>query len=109
MNGHTHEFEPTLGFPESLPASEKVLWQGSPCAWLIARRIFFLPHLFFYFLMFSCLALIVNSDVLTLKDLFVKFLYNIKFIVYTVIFSVQFDRKLVQIKLQRYDIRSSIS
>ena len=41
MNGHTHEFEPTFGFPESLPASEKVLWQGSPCAWLIARRIFF--------------------------------------------------------------------
>ena len=74
MNGHTHEFEPTFGFPESLPTSEKVLWQGSPCAWLIARRIFFLPHLFFYFLMFSCLALIVNSDVLTLKDLFVKFL-----------------------------------
>ena len=74
MNGHTHEFEPTFGFPESLPASEKVLWQVSPCAWLIARRIFFLPHLFFYFLMFSCLALIVNSDVLTLKDLFVKFL-----------------------------------
>jgi hypothetical protein len=74
MNGHTHEFEPTFGFPESLPTSEKVLWQGSPCAWLIARRIFFLPYLFFYFLMFSCLALIVNSDVLTLKDLFVKFL-----------------------------------
>ena len=23
MNGHTHEFEPTFGFPESLPASEK--------------------------------------------------------------------------------------
>jgi hypothetical protein len=74
MNGHTHEFEPTFGFPESLPTSEKVLWQGSPCAWLIARRIFFLPYLFFYFLMFSCLALTVNSDVLTLKDLFVKFL-----------------------------------
>ena len=74
MNGHTHEFEPTFGFPESLPLSEKVLWQGSPCAWLIARRIFFLPHLFFYFLTFSCLALIVNGEVLAVKDLFVKFL-----------------------------------
>ena len=74
MNGHTHEFEPTFGFPESLPASEKVLWQGSPCAWLIARRIFFLPHLFFYFLILSCLALSVNSEVLTLKDIFIKFL-----------------------------------
>ena len=74
MNGHTHEFEPTFGFPESLPASEKVLWQGSPCAWLIARRIFFLPHLFFYFLTLSFLAIIFNSEVLTLKDLFVKFL-----------------------------------
>ena len=74
MNGHTHEFEPTFGFPEALPASEKVLWQGSPCAWLIARRIFFLPYLFFYFLILSILALIFNSEVLTLKDLFVKFL-----------------------------------
>jgi hypothetical protein len=74
MNGHTHEFEPTFGFPESLPASEKVLWQGSPCAWLIARRIFFLPHLFFYFLIVSCLALGVNSEVLTLKDILIKFL-----------------------------------
>ena len=74
MNGHTHEFEPTFGFPESLPTSEKVLWQGSPCAWLIARRIFFLPHLFFYFLILSCLTLIFNSEVLTLKDLFIKFL-----------------------------------
>ena len=74
MNGHTHEFEPTFGFPESLPASERVLWQGSPCAWLIARRIFFLPHLFFYFLIFSCLALTFNSEALTLKDLFIKFL-----------------------------------
>ena len=74
MNGHTHEFEPTFGFPESLPVSEKVLWQGSPCAWLIARRIFFLPHLFFYFLILSCLALSVNSEVLTLKDIFIKFL-----------------------------------
>ena len=72
MNGHTHEFEPTFGFPESLPTSEKVLWQGSPCAWLIARESFSAPF-FFYFLIFSCLALIFNSDVLTLKDLFVKF------------------------------------
>ena len=74
MNGHTHEFEPTFGFPESLPASEKVLWQGSPCAWLIAKRIFFLPHLFFYFLTLSFLAITFNSEVLTLKDLFVNFL-----------------------------------
>ena len=73
MNGHTHEFEPTFGFPESLPASEKVLWQGSPCAWLVAKRIFFLPHLFFYFLILSCLVLIVNSEVFTLKHLFIEF------------------------------------
>ena len=66
MNGHTHEFEPTFGFPESLPVSEKVLWQGSPCAWLIARRIFFC-HICFFTFDISCLALIVNSEVLTLK------------------------------------------
>ena len=35
---------------------------------------FFCHICFFTFLIFSCLALIVNSEVLTLKDLFVKFL-----------------------------------
>ena len=38
------------------------------------KENFFLPHLFFYFLTFSCLALIVNGEVLAVKDLFDKFL-----------------------------------
>ena len=33
-----------------------------------------MPHLFFYFLILSCLALIFNSEVLSLQDLFLKFL-----------------------------------
>ena len=76
MNGHTHEFEPTFGFPESVPTSEKVIWQGRPCPLLIARRIFFLPHLVFYFFMMSFLSLLFQIDILTTKDLLIDFLSN---------------------------------
>ena len=31
-NGHEHELEPQYGLPERLPATEKILWQGSPDA-----------------------------------------------------------------------------
>ena len=74
MNGHTHEFEPSFGFPEALPTSEKVLWQGKPCARLIAKRIFFLPYLFFYFLALSLLSLVVDSEIVTIHSFFVNFL-----------------------------------
>ncbi len=74
MNGHIHEFEPDLGFPESLPVSEKVLWQGRPCAWLIAKRIFLLRYLFFYFLILSLLSLSVDSNVNSVGVLLTNFL-----------------------------------
>jgi len=76
MNGHTHEFEAVFGFPETLPATEKVLWQGRPCFLLVAKRIFYLPHLFCYFLVLSLLSAGLQSDLLTTKALMADFLLN---------------------------------
>jgi hypothetical protein len=47
---HEHEFEPQLGLPEALPASEKVLWQGAPVWTSVARDVFHLRKLAVYFL-----------------------------------------------------------
>ena len=44
-----HEFEPLPGLPERLPASERLLWQGSPDWRALARRAFHLPKLALYF------------------------------------------------------------
>ena len=77
MNGHTHEFEPDFGFPESLPISEKVLWQGSPNAWLIAKRVFLLPHLIFYFLIISFFSSSFQINILTTEALILNFLSNL--------------------------------
>jgi hypothetical protein len=48
-NGHEHEFEPQFGLPEKLPAGESILWQGSPHAPTLARRVFHLRKLAAYF------------------------------------------------------------
>jgi hypothetical protein len=47
--GREHELEPEFGLPETLPAGERILWQGQPQAALVARRIFHLPALGVYF------------------------------------------------------------
>ena len=39
-NGQEHELEPQYGLPERLPATEKILWQGSPDASVLARSAF---------------------------------------------------------------------
>jgi Bacterial PH domain len=44
-----HELEPQYGLPESLPAGEKILWQGSPDAWALARSAFHIGLLALYF------------------------------------------------------------
>jgi hypothetical protein len=46
---HEHEFEAARGLPETLPANEKLLWQGSPDWRLLARRAFHLRKLALYF------------------------------------------------------------
>ncbi len=50
-HGHEfeHEFEPQLGLPETLPASEKILWQGAPSWKSVARDVFHLRKLAVYF------------------------------------------------------------
>jgi hypothetical protein len=44
-----HELEPQHGLPEMLPADEKILWQGSPDPWALARSAFHLGVLALYF------------------------------------------------------------
>ena len=48
-NGHEHELEPQYGLPERLPATEKILWQGSPDASVLARSAFHIRKLALYF------------------------------------------------------------
>ena len=48
-NGHEHELEPQYGLPERLPADERILWQGSPDAKVLARSAFHLRKLVLYF------------------------------------------------------------
>jgi hypothetical protein len=47
--GHEHEFEPQYGLPEVLPASEKLLWQGSPRWQALAVEVFHARKLALYF------------------------------------------------------------
>ena len=48
---HEHEFEPEYGLPEPLPATERVLWQGSPNWPALARRAFHVRTLTIYFVL----------------------------------------------------------
>ena len=47
--GHEYEFEPQYGLPERLPASEHIIWQGSPDAAVLARSAFHIRKLALYF------------------------------------------------------------
>ncbi len=47
--GHEHELEPQFGLPEPLPASERILWQGSPDWRGLALRAFHVRKLALYF------------------------------------------------------------
>jgi hypothetical protein len=46
---HEHEFEPVRGLPEELPSGERMLWQGSPDPWAVARRLYRVPLAAAYF------------------------------------------------------------
>jgi hypothetical protein len=58
--GREHELEPEFGLPESLPAGERVLWQGQPQAALVAKRIFHLPVLAAYFTLMLAWRVVVQ-------------------------------------------------
>jgi len=47
--GHEHDFEPQRGLPEALPASEQLLWQGSPEWRAMAIEVFHVRKLAIYF------------------------------------------------------------
>ena len=46
---HEHEFEAETGLPEALPAGERILWQGAPDWWSLARSAFHVRKLAVYF------------------------------------------------------------
>lgn len=46
---HEHEFEAAHGLPEQLPTNERLLWQGSPTPWAMARDVFHVRTLAVYF------------------------------------------------------------
>jgi hypothetical protein len=46
---HEHEFEAQHGLPERLPKGERILWQGSPDAKVLARHVFHVQTLVVYF------------------------------------------------------------
>lgn len=61
--GHEHEFEPEYGLPEVLPASEHLLWQGSPDWRAMALEIFHVRKLALYFVLILLLrAAFVLAD-----------------------------------------------
>lgn len=47
--GHEYEFEPQYGLPERLPADEKIVWQVSPDAAMLAKSVFHIRKLAVYF------------------------------------------------------------
>ncbi len=44
-----YEFDAQYGLPEALPAGEQLLWQGTPDARVIARRVFHINKVALYF------------------------------------------------------------
>ncbi len=55
---HEHELEPQYGLPEALPASERLLWQGSPSWAALARTAFHVRKLAVYFAIIIALRVI---------------------------------------------------
>ena len=68
-HGHEHEIEPQYGLPELLPASEQILWQGSPDFPTVAKRIFYIQWVVGYFaLMLALKAGSTLADGGSLRD-----------------------------------------
>ena len=68
-HGHEHELEPQHGLPEELPASERILWQGSPDWRSLAIRAFHVRKLVVYFALILLLrALLLFDDGLAVAE-----------------------------------------
>jgi len=61
-HGHEHELEPQYGLPEELPASERILWQGSPDWRSLAVRAFHVRKLVVYFALILLLRALLLFD-----------------------------------------------
>ena len=59
---HEHEFEAAPGLPEPLPASEKILWQGSPDWRVLGNEAFHLKTLSIYFALMVLLQALLSWD-----------------------------------------------
>jgi hypothetical protein len=59
---HEHEFEAAPGLPESLPAGERILWQGSPDWRQLAVHAFHVRKLAVYFLLMLALQAAFMQD-----------------------------------------------
>lgn len=59
---HEHEFEAAPGLPEPLPASEKILWQGSPDWRVLGNEAFHLKTLSIYFALMVALQALLSWD-----------------------------------------------
>ena len=62
MPNHEHEFEAAPGLPEPLPATEKILWQGSPDWRLLGNEAFHLKTLSIYFALMIALQAVLSWD-----------------------------------------------
>lgn len=71
-----HELEPIHGFPEVLPQNESLIWQGSPDFWFIAKRVFYVKQIAFYFALIILVALGLNFGKLSQTELMLNFLLN---------------------------------
>ena len=71
-----HELEPIHGFPEALPQNENLIWQGSPDFWFIAKRVFYVKQITFYFALIIFVALGLNFGKLSQTELILNFLLN---------------------------------
>ena len=76
-NGHEHELEPQYGLPERLPADERILWQGSPDARVLARSAFHLRKLVLYFAVLIALqAAHVAADGAAVADVLLAMVWS---------------------------------
>jgi hypothetical protein len=70
-----------VDFPEPLPQNENLIWQGSPDFWSIAKRVFYVKQIAFYFALIIFVALGLNFGKLSQTELntklFIKFSLSI--------------------------------
>ncbi|MEM1385455.1 MAG: photosynthetic complex putative assembly protein PuhB [Pseudomonadota bacterium] len=62
MSRGEHDFEAARGLPGRLPPGERILWQGSPNWWALAKRAYFVRGVLIYFGIVAALRFVALSD-----------------------------------------------